>query len=244
MRRDQPRNGDLNRTRHEERSPCPPITPSHPRGPVPLDPARLCREFGRRRHRAHGGRGAGHGRGEFRPRARLFRRAEDLYRPVEPAPLDQRPPDGRVLPAGRPRDQARVPRRPALHLAAPHPAGRRRGGGMAVPALFFVAFNLATPETMRGWAIRRPPTSPSPSACWRCSATGAGLAQDLPHRARHHRRSRRGHDHRRLLHGQSLHGLACRRHRRSRHPRGAEPHECALPPALPAARRRPLGCWC
>ena len=31
--------------------------------------------------------------------------------------------------------------------------GVAAAGGMAVPALFFVAFNLATPETMRGWAI-------------------------------------------------------------------------------------------
>jgi Na+:H+ antiporter, NhaA family len=31
--------------------------------------------------------------------------------------------------------------------------GVAAAGGMVVPALFFVAFNLATPETMRGWAI-------------------------------------------------------------------------------------------
>ncbi len=43
-------------------------------------------------------------------------------------------------------------------------------GGMAAPAFVYAAVNWNSPETLRGWAIPPPPTSPSPSACWRCSA--------------------------------------------------------------------------
>ncbi len=42
-------------------------------------------------------------------------------------------------------------------------------GGMLMPALVYAAVNRHSPETLRGWAIRRRPTSPSPSGCWRCS---------------------------------------------------------------------------
>ena len=42
-------------------------------------------------------------------------------------------------------------------------------GGMAVPALIYVAINWGNPAALRGWAIPPPPTSLSPSACSRCS---------------------------------------------------------------------------
>ena len=43
-------------------------------------------------------------------------------------------------------------------------------GGMVVPALIYAALNRGDPVALRGWAIPPPPTSPSRSACWRCSA--------------------------------------------------------------------------
>ena len=56
----------------------------------------------------------------------------------------------------------REPRRAALPIAA-------AVGGMAVPALIFVLFNLGGPRggAARAGRSRRPPTSPSPSPSWR-----------------------------------------------------------------------------
>jgi NhaA family Na+:H+ antiporter len=58
------------------------------------------------------------------------------------------------LPAGRARDQARDRRRGAVAAFAGRPAGGGRcGGGMAVPALVYVAINWSDPSTLKGWAI-------------------------------------------------------------------------------------------
>ena len=50
--------------------------------------------------------------------------------------------------------------------------GIAAAGGMAVPALIYVAVQLGRPGRCAAGPSRRPPTSPSRSACWRCSAPG------------------------------------------------------------------------
>ena len=69
------------------------------------------------------------------------------------APLDQRRPDGRVLPPRRPRDQARAAAsascRRARQAALPIAAAI---GGMVVPAAIYAAFNAGGPGA-RGWGI-------------------------------------------------------------------------------------------
>ena len=45
-------------------------------------------------------------------------------------------------------------------------------GGMAAPALIYVAINVGSPENLNAGRSRRQPTSPSLSASWRCSANG------------------------------------------------------------------------
>ena len=54
----------------------------------------------------------------------------------------------------------REPRRAALPVAA-------AVGGMAVPALLFVLFNLGGRRARAAGRSRPPPTSPSPSPSWR-----------------------------------------------------------------------------
>ncbi len=215
--------------------------PPQPRGPVS---ARPCAPF---RDSAAGGIGSWWPRRSpwswrIPPSRRLFRRAEDLYRPLSLLHWinDLLMACSSCWSASRSKREfldgqlSTWPRRVLPGVAA--------AGGMRCRRC------SSSPSISR----RPRPCAAGPSRTATDIAFALGvlallgsrvpvLAQDLPHRARHHRRSRRGHDHRRLLHGQSLHGLARRRHRRSRHPRGAQPHECALPPALPAARRRPLG---
>ena len=49
-------------------------------------------------------------------------------------------------------------------------------GGMLVPALIYVAFNCGRPGGCAAGRSRRRPTSPSRSACWRCSAAACRAA--------------------------------------------------------------------
>ena len=55
-------------------------------------------------------------------------------------------------------------------LAAAALPGIAALGGMVVPALIYVAVNCATPAPGAAGRSRWPPTSPSRSACCRCSA--------------------------------------------------------------------------
>ena len=91
------------------------------------------------------------------------------------APLDQRRADGGLLLRRRPGDQARGARRragrPAPGRAARSPP---RSGGMVVPAAIYAASTRAARARPAG-ASRWPPTSPSPSASWRCSAAACPL---------------------------------------------------------------------
>ena len=73
-------------------------------------------------------------------------------------------------------------------------------GGMALPAAFYVLLNLDSPENLKGWAIRPPPTSPLHLACWRCSAPGCRWREGVSVGTGDHRRPRRNHHHRGVLH--------------------------------------------
>ena len=87
--------------------------------------------------------------------------------------VDQRRADGGLLPARRAGDQARVRRRAAVDLGAAAAAGDRRrrrdgGAGRDLPRLH----RRRRPGSAAAGRSRRRPTSPSRSACWRCSAAG------------------------------------------------------------------------
>ena len=87
------------------------------------------------------------------------------------ASVDQRRADGAVLPARRAGDQARVRRRPARQLgpaAAPVPRRRVRAWSCR-RSIYLVARRRRSGSSAAGRSRPRP-TSPSRSACSRCSA--------------------------------------------------------------------------
>ena len=87
------------------------------------------------------------------------------------AAVDQRRPDGGLLPPGRPGDQARDPRGRTVEPAAGRAAGRRRARrhGRAGADLRRHQLGRRRWRCAAGRSPRRP-TSPSRWACWRCWA--------------------------------------------------------------------------
>ena len=139
--------------------PHPPLRPrivdrdaAHRRGPPPGD-RRRCAAADRRRHRA--------GLGELALGGRLRVAPRPPRRPVVAAPgpdarhLGRRRAAGDLLLRRRAGAQAGVRRRATCASRGARPCRwPRRSGGMVVPALFFVLFNLGGPEgALRGWAI-------------------------------------------------------------------------------------------
>ena len=91
-----------------------------------------------------------------------------------------------------PRGRAQRAARAALPLIAAL-------GGMVVPALHLPAVQRGARPALAAGASRWRPTSPSRSACWRCSASGSAGAAHPAARAGGDRRPRRDHRHRALL---------------------------------------------
>ena len=125
-----------------------------------------------------GGRGAGVGQlavGGVLPGSvgdRAHRRSRRARHHRGPAPLDQRRPDDPVLLRHRPRDQAGAHQR-AAHHATRRRGARRRSAGRDGGAGGCCSWRSTSAAPVpAGGASRWPPTSPSPSACSRCSAAG------------------------------------------------------------------------
>ena len=152
-----------------------------------------------------------------RPPTTTCGRADLTHRPGRPRrdrgppALDQRRADGAVLLRHRPRDQAGARQRPAgVRLAAPRSRSPARSAAWWSPRCSTWPSTSAAPAPTGG-ASRWPPTSPSRSACWPCSAPGAGAAQGAAARPRDRRRRRRHRRHRRLLLDRPRRRLARRR---------------------------------
>ena len=80
--------------------------------------------------------------------------------------------------------------------------GLAAAGGMVAPALIYVALNAGDiPDAARLGDPDRDRHRLRARRARAARVARAGLAQGVSDRARHHRRSRRGADHRRLLHG-------------------------------------------
>ena len=108
--------------------------------------------------------------------------------------------------------------------------------GMAVPALLYLAVAGGDPGSRAAGRSRRPPISPSRSACWPCSAAARRSLEAVPDHGRHRRRSRRGGDHRHLLYRRAEPGRARRRGGIAGRSGRAEPGR--RHPALAYLRRR------
>ena len=127
-----------------------------------------------------------------------------LQKPL--ASMDQRWPDGDLLPDDRPRGPARDDRRLPGYLAPAHPCPFAAAlGGMVVPAAIFIAINHGDPVAIDGWAV--PVATDIAFALGILALAGdrvPGHPQDLPARPRHLRRSGCHHHHRPLLFARSL----------------------------------------
>ena len=161
---------------------------------------------------------------------------------LERPALDQRRPDGGVLPARRPGDQTRAAGRRAFDLAAPHSAGhrRRRRHGSSRPHLCGVeqrkpgdAAGLGGAGGDRHRLRARRDLAP------RLARTS--VAEDFSDGAQHPRRSRCGGDHRRVLHERAFLHRARARGADDRSARRAELFRCEAPAAIPRPRRGALG---
>ena len=147
--------------------------PGRPLPPVP--PIRRRRQLGPgagRRHRpvwANGPWGSTYDHGLAHP-IRLGGRPSPAHdRPR----LGQRRPHGRVLPRRRPGDRPRAPpRRPRPTPAPPWSRWPAPSAAWPVPAWSTRLVNHGGPGARRAGASPWPPTSPSPSGRWRCSAAG------------------------------------------------------------------------
>ena len=128
--------------------------------------------------------------------------------PLDASPPDQRRPHGRVLLPRRARDQARgAGRRAGAHAAGGAARRPRRSAGWSCRPCIYARRSTRRPGAAAGESRWRR-TSPSRSACWRCSGPRPGGAQGLPAGARDRRRHRRGAGDRAVLHAPDSLGRA------------------------------------